>query len=169
MKNEEIVKRLRGMAAEVFRACKGCSEENGCSIDGCVVLREAADVIERQDQDIRDCIESVECLRSINKSAIEEWRKSYTLAYPGSEIWVIERREDGSVRDVGSYVLLAVCAGYAMLSAYPVGARSLGEIMADNAKDTKEMGILPNVYVFPIKDCFVTQSEAEAAAAYSPN
>ena len=56
-----------------------------------------------------------------------------------------------------------------MLSAYPVGARSLGEIMADNAKDTAETGILPNVYVFPLKDCFVSQQEAEAAAKLSAN
>lgn len=169
MKNEEIVKMLRGMAPEVFRACKGCKQENGCSIDGCAVLRVAASIIERQERDIRECIETVEVLREVNKSGIEEWKKSYALAFPGSEIWVIDRREDGSVRDVGAYVLLAVCAGYAMLSAYPVGARSLGEIMADNAKNTLEMHILPNVYVFPLKDCFVSQHEAEEAARISSN
>ena len=169
MKNEEIVKMLRSMAMDVFRTCEGCSQENGCSIDGCAVLRVAASTIERQERDIRECMDSVECLRSINESAIEEWRKSYALAYPGSEVWVIERRDDGTVRDVGSYVLLAVCAGYAMVSAYPVGARSLGEIMADNAKDSLEMHILPNVYVFPLKDCFVTQAEAEEAAGISQN
>lgn len=169
MKNEEIVKRLRGMAMGVFRTCEGCKQENGCSIDGCVVLREAAAAIERQERDIRECMDTVEGLREINKSAIEEWKKSYTLAFPGSEVWVIDRREDGTVRDVGAYALLAVCAGYAMVSAYPVGARSIGEIMADNAKDTLEMHILPNVYVFPLKDCFVSQHEAEEAARISSN
>lgn len=74
MKNEEIVKMLRGMAPEVFRACKGCKQENGCSIDGCAVLRVAASIIERQERDIRECIETVEVLREVNKSGIEEWK-----------------------------------------------------------------------------------------------
>ncbi|MCI7733751.1 MAG: hypothetical protein MSK39_03035 [Dysosmobacter sp.] len=169
MKNEEIVKRLRGMAVGVFRTCEGCKQENGCSIDGCVVLREAAATIERQERDIRDCIETVEGLREINKSAIEEWKKSYTLAFPGSEVWVIDRREDGTARDVGAYALLAVCAGYAMVSAYPVGARSIGEIMESHAKDTAESHVIFNIYVFPLKDCFVTQAEAEAAVRISSN
>ena len=169
MKNEEIVKRLRGMAMDVFRSCEGCKQENGCSIDGCAVLRVAASTIERQERDIRECMDTVEGLRAINESAIEEWKKSYTLAFPGSEVWVIDRREDGTVRDVGAYALLAVCAGYAMVSAYPVGARSIGEIMESHAKDTAESHVIFNMYVFPLKDCFVTQAEAEAAARISSN
>lgn len=168
MKNKEIEKKLRGMAMGVFRTCKGCDQENGCSIDGCAVLREAAGIIERQEAEILDYREGVDMLRAMNESAIAEWKQSYALAFPGSEVWVIDRREDGSVRDVGAYVLLAVCAGYAMVSAYPVGVRSLGEIMESHARDTSESHVMLNVYAYPLKDCFVTQAEAEASA-YSSN
>lgn len=46
MKNEEIVKVLRGMAMDVFRTCEGCDLEENCSVRGCAILMAAADAME---------------------------------------------------------------------------------------------------------------------------
>lgn len=48
MKNEEILKQLRrSMVQTGLLACLGCGYEHNCSVHGCRIMREAADLIEK--------------------------------------------------------------------------------------------------------------------------
>lgn len=49
MSQEELAGALRRMAAETgSMPCLGCGHEHGCSVHGCAVLREAAELLERR-------------------------------------------------------------------------------------------------------------------------
>ena len=80
----------------------------------------------------------------------------------GSEVWVLERDEDGEVYDISGNVLICEVNGYCIVSGYINGCGDIDYILSDQAAQTvvEYNGTLA---VYPACDCYKTRKEAEAA------
>lgn len=64
MNSQELIKALRKLKVETGSlACWGCGHEHNCGIHGCRVMREAADLIENQQNHIAALMQANDALR----------------------------------------------------------------------------------------------------------
>ena len=111
MKNGEILTMLRRMKVQTGSlVCLGCGREHNCSIHGCRILREAADLIEK----LTD-----RCARYAEEIAVLQARQKW--------IPVTERLQEGS-DDV-----LAVVFGRPMQNIELIGALHIAAYCGDDA------------------------------------
>ena len=111
MKNGEILTMLRRMKVQTGSlVCLGCGREHNCSIHGCRILREAADLIEKMTD---------RCARYAEEIAVLQARQKW--------IPVTERLPEGS-DDV-----LAVVFGRPMQNIELIGALHIAAYCGDDA------------------------------------
>ena len=90
MNSQELIKALRKLKVETGSlACWGCGHEHNCGIHGCRVMREAADLIENQQNHIAALMQANDALRP-------RWIP-VTERLPGPEGRYIVRTGNGSV------------------------------------------------------------------------
>ena len=80
----------------------------------------------------------------------------------GSEVWVVERDENGVACEVSGYMFLAEVAGFVIVSDYINGMERIEETLADHAEQTAEK-CSTDLSVFPAGDCRPTREAAYAA------
>ncbi len=111
MRNDEILTMLRRMKVQTGSlVCLGCGREHNCSIHGCRILREAADLIEKMTD---------RCARYAEEIAVLQARQKW--------IPVTERLPEGS-DDV-----LAVVFGRPMQNIELIGALHIAAYCGDDA------------------------------------
>lgn len=59
MDNKTLVRELRRIAVKDSLRCFGCGHEHNCSIHGCVIIKEAADVLEAQNFQLKQAEQTV--------------------------------------------------------------------------------------------------------------
>ncbi len=80
---------------------------------------------------------------------------------PGTEVWVLERDEDGTSCEVSGYMFLAEVCDFVIASSYINGMEHIEGILAYHAQKTVE-NYDTNLVVFPAVDCFTTKEAAFA-------
>lgn len=81
---------------------------------------------------------------------------------PGETVWAVERDEDLVPAEVTGFLFLAEIQGYVIAAAEPYGYDDLADELCYYAEETREC-TSEELMVFPARDCFATQEEAEAA------
>lgn len=80
----------------------------------------------------------------------------------GTPVWVVGYDEDGVPLDVTGYVFIAEVCGFAVMTPYINDMENIEELLAYHARETAS-DYETNLAVYPAKDCFTTQEEAQAA------
>lgn len=81
---------------------------------------------------------------------------------PGSEVWVVERDEDGEATEVSGYVFVVSVSGVAIVSSSINGCSDLDFILGDFVKETAR-SFSGDFSGYPISDCYKSHGEADAA------
>ena len=81
---------------------------------------------------------------------------------PGSDVWIVERDEDGEATEVSGYVFVASVSGVAIVSPSINGCSDLDFILGDFVKETAR-SFSGDFSGYPISDCYALHEDAEAA------
>lgn len=81
---------------------------------------------------------------------------------PGTQVYVIERDEDGNACEISGYVYLAKAADAVILSSRIYGLETLEETLQYHIEQTAE-DYDTHLDVFPAADCYATHPKAEMA------
>ena len=81
---------------------------------------------------------------------------------PGSEVWIVERDEDGEATEVSGYVFVASVSGIAIVSLSINDCSDLDFILSDFVEETAS-GFSGSFSGYPISDCYKSHEDAEAA------
>ena len=81
---------------------------------------------------------------------------------PGSEVWIVERDEDGEATEVSGYVFVASVSGIAIVSPSINDCSDLDFILSDFVEETAS-GFSGSFSGYPISDCYKSHEDAEAA------
>ena len=81
---------------------------------------------------------------------------------PGSEVWIVERDEDGEATEVSGVVFVVSVSGVAIVSPSSNGCSDLDFILGDFVEETASSfsGFFSG---YAISDCYKSHEEAEAA------
>lgn len=104
----------------------------------------------------------IEAERDRYKKAEAEGRLMALPCAPGTEVWVVERDEDGCAADVSGFMLLAKAGDAVILTAYINDLENVQDTLAYHMNETAE-NYYTNLAVFPTDDCYTTREEAEEA------
>ena len=81
---------------------------------------------------------------------------------PGSEVWIVERDEDGEATEVSGFVFVVSVSGVAIVSPSINGCSDLDFILGDFVEETAS-SFSGDFSGYPISDCYKSHEEAEAA------
>ena len=81
---------------------------------------------------------------------------------PGSEVWIVERDEDGEAAEVSGFVFVVSVSGIAIVSPSINGCSDLDFILSDFVEETAR-NFSGDFSGYPISDCYKSHEEAEAA------
>ena len=81
---------------------------------------------------------------------------------PGSEVWIVERDEDGEAAEVSGFVFVVSVSGIAIVSPSINGCSDLDFILSDFVEETAS-NFSGDFFGYPISDCYKSHEEAEAA------
>ncbi len=81
---------------------------------------------------------------------------------PGSEVWIVERDEDGEATEVSGFVFVVSVSGVAIVSSSINNCSDLDFILGDFVEETAS-SFSGDFSGYPISDCYKSQEEAEAA------
>ena len=81
---------------------------------------------------------------------------------PGSEVWIVERDEDGEAAEVSGFVFVVSVSGIAIVSPSINGCSDLDFILSDFVEETAS-NFSGDFSGYPISDCYKSHEEAEAA------
>ena len=81
---------------------------------------------------------------------------------PGSEVWVVERDEDGEATEVSGVVFVVSVSGIAIVSPSINGCSDLDFILSDFVEETAS-NFSGDFSGYPISDCYKSHEEAQAA------
>ena len=81
---------------------------------------------------------------------------------PGSEVWIVERDEDGEAAEVSGFVFVVSVSGIAIVSPSINGCSDLDFILSDFVEETAS-NFSGGFFGYPISDCYKSHEEAEAA------
>ena len=81
---------------------------------------------------------------------------------PGSEVWIVERDEDGEATEVSGVVFVASVSGIAIVSPPINDCSDLDFILSDFVEETAS-GFSGSFSGYPIYDCYKSHEDAEAA------
>lgn len=96
------------------------------------------------------------------KQAESEGRLVVQPCAPGTEVWVVDRDEDGCAVDVSGYMFLAKAGDAVILTPYINDLDNAHDILAYHMNETTE-NYETNLMVFPAYDCYTTREKAEEA------
>lgn len=81
---------------------------------------------------------------------------------PGSEVWIVERDEDGEATEVSGVVFVVSVSGVAIVSPSINGCSDLDFILGDFVEETASC-FSGDFSGYPISDCYKSREEAQAA------
>lgn len=81
---------------------------------------------------------------------------------PGSEVWIVERDEDGEAAEVSGFVFVVSVSGIAIVSPSINGCSDLDFILSNFVEETAS-NFSGDFSGYPISDCYKSHEEAEAA------
>ena len=81
---------------------------------------------------------------------------------PGSEVWIVERDEDGEAAEVSGFVFVVSVSGVAIVSPTINDCSDLDFILSDFVEETAS-SFSGDFSGYPISDCYKSHEEAEAA------
>lgn len=81
---------------------------------------------------------------------------------PGSEVWIVERDEDGEATEVSGVVFVVSVNGVAIVSPSINGCSDLDFILGDFVEETAS-SFSGDFSGYPISDCYKSREEAEEA------
>lgn len=81
---------------------------------------------------------------------------------PGSEVWIVERDEDGEAAEVSGFVFVVSVSGIAIVSPSINGCSDLDFILGDFVEETAS-SFSGDFSGYPISDCYKSYEEAQAA------
>lgn len=81
---------------------------------------------------------------------------------PGSEVWIVERDEDGEATEVSGFVFVVSVSGVAIVSSSINNCSDLDFILGDFVEETAS-SFSGDFSGYPISDCYKSHEEAEAA------
>ena len=81
---------------------------------------------------------------------------------PGSEVWIVERDEDGEATEVSGFVFVVSVSDIAIVSPSINDCSDLDFILSDFVEETAS-SFSGNFSGYPISDCYKSHEEAEAA------
>ena len=81
---------------------------------------------------------------------------------PGSEVWIVERDENGEATEVSGYVFVASVSGIAIVSPSINDCSDLDFILSDFVEETAS-GFSGSFSGYPISDCYKSHEDAETA------
>lgn len=81
---------------------------------------------------------------------------------PGSEVWIVERDEDGEAAEVSGFVFVVSVSGIAIVSPSINGCSDLDFILSDFVEETAS-NFSGDFFGYPISDCYKSHEEAEDA------
>ena len=81
---------------------------------------------------------------------------------PGSEVWIVERDEDGEATEVSGYVFVVSVSGIAIVSPSINDCSDLDFILSDFVEETAS-GFSGSFSGYPISDCYKSHEDAETA------
>lgn len=81
---------------------------------------------------------------------------------PGSEVWIVERDEDGEATEVSGVVFVVSVNGVAIVSPSINGCSDLDFILGDFVEETAS-SFSGDFSGYPISDCYKSYEEAQAA------
>lgn len=81
---------------------------------------------------------------------------------PGSEVWIVERDEDGEAAEVSGFVFVVSVSGIAIVSPSINGCSDLDFILSDFVEETAS-NFSGDFSGYPISDCYKSHEEAQAA------
>ena len=81
---------------------------------------------------------------------------------PGSEVWIVERDEDGEATEVSGFVFVVSVSGVAIVSLSINNCSDLDFILGDFVEETAS-SFSGDFSGYPISDCYKSHEEAEAA------
>ncbi len=96
------------------------------------------------------------------KQAESDGRLVVLPCAPGTEVWVVERDEDGCAADVSGFMFLAKAGDAVILTPYINDLDNAQDTLAYHMQETAE-NYYTNLAVFPADDCYTTREEAEKA------
>lgn len=104
----------------------------------------------------------IEAERDRYKKAEADGRLAVLPCAPGTEVWAVERDEDGCAVDVSGYMFLAKAGDAVILTAYINDLDNAQDTLAYHMRETAR-NYETNLVVFPADDCYTTREEAEKA------
>ena len=81
---------------------------------------------------------------------------------PGSEVWIVERDEDGEATEVSDFVFVVSVSGVAIVSSSINNCSDLDFILGDFVEETAS-SFSGDFSGYPISDCYKSHEEAQAA------
>ena len=81
---------------------------------------------------------------------------------PGSEVWIVERDEDGEATEVSGFVFVVSVSGVAIVSPTINDCSDLDFILSDFVEETAS-SFSGDFSGYPISDCYKSHEDAEAA------
>ena len=81
---------------------------------------------------------------------------------PGSEVWVVERDEDGEATEVSGVVFVVSVSDVAIVSPSINGCSDLDFILGDFVEETAS-SFSGDFSGYPLSDCYKSHEDAEAA------
>lgn len=81
---------------------------------------------------------------------------------PGSEVWIVERDEDGEATEVSGFVFVVSVSGVAIVSPTINDCSDLDFILSDFVEETAS-SFSGDFSGYPISDCYKSHKEAQAA------
>lgn len=81
---------------------------------------------------------------------------------PGSEVWIVERDEDGEATEVSGFVFVVSVSGVAIVSPTINDCSDLDFILSDFVEETAS-SFSGDFSGYPISDCYKSHEEAQAA------
>ena len=81
---------------------------------------------------------------------------------PGSEVWIVERDEDGEATEVSGVVFVVSVNGVAIVSPSINGCSDIDFILGDFVEETAS-SFSGDFSGYPISDCYKSREDAEAA------
>ena len=81
---------------------------------------------------------------------------------PSSEVWIVERDEDGEATEVSGYIFVVSVSGIAIVSPSINDCSDLDFILSDFVEETAS-GFSGSFSGYPISDCYKSHEDAETA------
>lgn len=154
----EALQRLKVQTGSL--ACLGCGHEHNWSLHGCVILRNAVEIIDRMGESFAE--ETLLKMVAQYLGTSPELIQKVSQLRPGAEVFVLERDDEEKACEVSGYMLLAVVKDAVIVSAYINDLDAIESTLDYHIRETAE-NYDTDLAVFPLKDCYSSSYDAHTA------